>query len=314
MAISSDGTYLAYVYLTGLYLRTLTTGEIHSVDVPERFRTWGVRWFPDGTNLLQTAFNEGTDVPSLYSLSILGGTPRKLVDGATKAVVAPDGSAIAFLGADSSSERALHEIWLMGPNGVQVRRFLVADQGESYWQLDFSPDSQRLAFGSCDTGPDGSRLLQIQAIGLGDAESTILVSDDRLFQNWTGVLPFVWGNEGQLVYARREQATNQQMSNLWSVQTDIQRCTAVTEPVRIRKLSAFQRSLRQNPSRDGPLSRRFYLFATRPMSMSRTSVMTVPRFSPKLGSLPISARTCHLDGRQTGRRCLFETLRAIVRS
>ena len=141
MAISPDGTYLAYADLTGLYLRTLTTGEIHSVDVPEGFRTWGVRWFPGGTNLLLTAFNEGTDVPSLYSLSILGGTPRKLVDGATKAVVAPDGSAIAFLRADSSAERALREIWLMGPNGEQVRRFLVADQGESYWQLGFSPDS-----------------------------------------------------------------------------------------------------------------------------------------------------------------------------
>ena len=238
MAISADGTYLAYTANDELFLRTLASGEIHRVELPDGYRTWRVHWYPDGTRLLLTALSEGKDVPGLYSMSILGGTPTLLTDGATKAAVAPDGSAIAFLATDTSAERALREIWLMGPNGETPQPFLTAGQGESYWQLGFSPDSQRLAYGSWHRDPDGDTLL-IETRRLDGSGTTGLISDGRLFQNWTGVLPFVWNDDGQLIYGRRELNPNQLTSNLWGIQTDIQRGEAVSEPVRLTQLSDF---------------------------------------------------------------------------
>jgi Tol biopolymer transport system component len=95
--ISPDGKYLAFADRTGLFLRIIGTGETHALSMPGGFRTWPASWFPDGSHLLATVSGTSGEASSLWSISVLGGSPRKLMDSAEARSVSPDGSQIAFL-------------------------------------------------------------------------------------------------------------------------------------------------------------------------------------------------------------------------
>ena len=237
-AISPDGKYLAYCDATGVHLRLIETGETHPITLPNGFRALETNWYPDGTHLLVTAITESNDLPGLWALSILGGTPRKLADGVSNASVSPDGSRIAFLKSGGIHEVAHREIWLMGANGEEPRLFVAAGEGDAFQRMAWSPDSRLLAYSNWHTGPEGWEYA-IESRSLEGNETTVLVSDLRLFQAWTGVLPFVWGPDGRLIYGRREQPPNQQSSNLWAIKTDVQAGETVGEPIRITQVAGF---------------------------------------------------------------------------
>src|SRR5262249_15654579 len=86
--ISIDGKYLACADRTGMFLRVIGTGETHSIALPEGFRARPVSWFPDGSHLLVTAW-PGASPSSMWSISVLGGSPRKLLDNADARSVSP---------------------------------------------------------------------------------------------------------------------------------------------------------------------------------------------------------------------------------
>jgi hypothetical protein len=70
--ISREGKYLAYVDQTGLYVRSLDSGETHPVPLPAevRGRPFEIKWFPDGGRLLaMTIGSEGND---LWVITVLG--------------------------------------------------------------------------------------------------------------------------------------------------------------------------------------------------------------------------------------------------
>src|SRR5579864_3518942 len=77
--ISPDGRYLAFTDSSGFYLRQIDTGETHSVNVPSGFNPRPGRWFPDGTHLLATWVGGPREPESIWEVSVMGGTPRKLV-------------------------------------------------------------------------------------------------------------------------------------------------------------------------------------------------------------------------------------------
>jgi len=52
-----------------------------------------------------------------------------------------------------------------------------------------------------------------------------------------GILPFVWSRDGRLIFGRREEGRNRQTSNLWSIQTDVQRGQRQGNPVRVTRLA-----------------------------------------------------------------------------
>jgi hypothetical protein len=60
--------------------------------VPKDFTAHPNSWFPDGTHLLVTRFEGASRIPSLWKLSLLGGSPLKLIDNAAAGAVSPDGS------------------------------------------------------------------------------------------------------------------------------------------------------------------------------------------------------------------------------
>src|SRR5262249_2363174 len=131
-AISPDGKYLAYSDKKGMHLTLIETGETRSIPEPEELNGRNVKWvvtvwFPNSARFLANAhpateewneWNSGT--ASLWSVSVLGGSPSKLRDKARACAVSPDGSTISF--GTNASKLGDREIWWMGPNGEQPRK------------------------------------------------------------------------------------------------------------------------------------------------------------------------------------------------
>src|ERR1700758_3273396 len=113
--ISPDGKYLAFTDKTGLYLRQVDGGETHAIPLRKGFDTEAESWFPDSAHLVISHVEDPKKPSSLWEITIMGGTPRKLCDDGAFARVSPDGSKIAFL------RSARDEILLMQADGDQAR-------------------------------------------------------------------------------------------------------------------------------------------------------------------------------------------------
>ena len=207
-AISPDGTYLAYADPTGLYLQVIETGETSPVVLSEDLRFSELAWLPDGTRLIGAGWATLGSTVALYSISILGGAPRKLRDG-WRPGVSPDGKRIAF----RDAAWPVQAIWTMGVDGQDPRQFVVGEEGEMFFQVCWSPDGRRLAYGHMS--PDGTTA--ITSVDTDGLRRTTLVSDPDLFQHWRGILPCSWLPDGRLLFGKRDHPPNQFSSKLWAV-------------------------------------------------------------------------------------------------
>jgi DNA-binding winged helix-turn-helix (wHTH) protein len=121
--ISPDGKYLAYAGPSELYIRQLDTGEVRRLALPKEFNDpRPLSWFPDNTDLIFVEWSDWNEhARSIWKLSILGGSPQKLMDDAWDAAVSPDGSRISFLRG--------RDIWMMESNGANALRIVNAAEG-----------------------------------------------------------------------------------------------------------------------------------------------------------------------------------------
>ena len=63
--ISPEGKYLAYADPTGVYLRLIDSGELHTLTPPRDLSVTRLAWFPDGTKVLASAIPAAGQAPSL---------------------------------------------------------------------------------------------------------------------------------------------------------------------------------------------------------------------------------------------------------
>ena len=213
--ISPDGKYLAYTDASGFYLRQVDGGETHPVSLPKGFELLPESWFPDSAHLVASWFNYqkssprslGKGPPSLWKISVMGGTPRKLADEGSSARVSPDGSKIAFLAGMWDNE----QIWLIQADGNGARKIVDGGQ-ESFGAVAWAPDANRFAYvrtkGSDRPGK------QIEIYDMTSGLSEVILSEPRLGDK------LAWPNAGRLIYSLREAEPNQGDSNLWWVQLD----------------------------------------------------------------------------------------------
>lgn len=130
--ISPEGKYLAFTDRRGFYLKVIASGETHSVTLPDGFIARPVSWFPDGSHVLANKFpgsGEQSSVwlgskpagneeqPSMWSISVFGGSPRKLMENAEARSVSPDGSQIAFVRGGKNQE-----LWLASADGNNLEK------------------------------------------------------------------------------------------------------------------------------------------------------------------------------------------------
>lgn len=113
--VSPDGKYLAHSDPAGIHLKLLSTSEERLIPRPAGVPAsayWYVdSWFPDGAQLLADAYEPGGH-KSIWTVSVLGQSPRQIREGASGFGVSPDGTHIAF--SSSGTSEYIREIWVMG--------------------------------------------------------------------------------------------------------------------------------------------------------------------------------------------------------
>jgi DNA-binding winged helix-turn-helix (wHTH) protein/Tol biopolymer transport system component len=210
--ISPDGKTLAYADRTGLFLREIASGEAHAVSLPDKFRAVPTAWFPDGTHLVVTKLPMPGEMPSVWSVSVLGGTPRMLVDDAWVGILSADASQLAFSRGDKYSQ----SIWIEPTAGGEPRRILDNPE-EMIGAMAWSADGKHLAF-----------IRRIYSAGYVGEEPSIMVASladgklDQLLSNPSLEDALAWSSDGRLIYSQVEPPPNTRESNLWTLSPDPQ--------------------------------------------------------------------------------------------
>ncbi len=243
--ISPDGAYLAYSDATGAYVKQIATGETHPVVLPKGVGGHPVTWYPDGDHFLLQWFTAADEKPSLWSLSVLGGNARKIVDDGWGAAVSPDGSRIAFIRntvgvsglcrLDLDCRYALgREIWTMAPDGGNPRKIVDATAEDRFGPVAWAPEGQRIAYVRLrGTAATSQFLIEIRDLRTG--KSAVVDSDPRLnleaeMLNWQPAVS--WTHDGRVVFALHEEHPNVD-SNAWAIRVDPETAEPKGKPTRL---------------------------------------------------------------------------------
>src|SRR5258708_5556543 len=242
-AISPDGKYLAYTELQGIHIKLIETGETQTIPQLESFKgsraEWGIAcWFPDSTRFLANLNLPRGQHPSIWTVSVLGGTPRKLRDEAEAWSISRDGSLIAF--ATNYGRVGPREIWLMGPNGEQERKLFDTDENSSIGGAQFSTDGQRLVYFKSPEMP-GKPEDAIQSRDLKGGPPTTLVSSTRLREHsWflDRRLLSALVLDRRLIYVLTEEG-NEDTCNYWEMPIDPHTGKPTENPRRLTNWAGF---------------------------------------------------------------------------
>lgn len=236
--ISPDGKYLAYSDTRGMRLKLLDTGETRSIPEPPELKhqsvRWGITaWFPDSTRFLANAYpateewNEwSSDTASIWSISVLAEAPTKLRDHAMGCAVSSDGKTISF--ATNKEKRGEREVWLMGPNGDQARKYLEMKEGTGTDCWGWSPDGKYNGWVLNDES--GTRLLSQRIAG--GPVVTLFGPDDL-----KGVNDIVWLHDGRVIYDLAE--PDRGGSNYWIGRIDPDTGKRLEQPRRLTNWPGF---------------------------------------------------------------------------
>lgn len=133
VAISPDGTLVAYADEDGVVLRGTMDAALHLLPSPKLRAVDQLSWFPDQLHLLLSGVNNGTGVPEVWKVSVLREAPVLFRSGARLAVASHTGESVALTTADGS------QLWVMGPNGEGSRQVASARPGARFsvllWNL-----------------------------------------------------------------------------------------------------------------------------------------------------------------------------------
>lgn len=224
-AISPDGEYLAYADKTGAYLRQVRSGETHPIAAADGLQIYPVGWFPDNSHLIALRSTGPNQAPDIWSISILGGAARKLVDNGHEPAVSADGTQIAFLRGSNGAE----ELWLVQSDGSNPRR-LLATNGMFLGSPTWAPDAGHLALLSGSYHAGSFNLdTRIEIVDPKTGHHEKLLALPRLNGG------MAWTRAGRLLFSVREAPPNDDDSNLWFVKVDQKSATLMGAPTRITR-------------------------------------------------------------------------------
>ncbi|HEY6936618.1 MAG TPA: protein kinase, partial [Terriglobales bacterium] len=221
-AISPDGKYLVLADPSGVYVRTIATGEIHPLSVPTKGEVMFLAWFPDSTNVL-TSWTTSNGVSSgLWVVSLLGGA-RQISDQGTVGSVSPDGTRIAFVRGEGPFG-AGRELWLMSASGADQRKLVSGSPNDLLATPVWSPDGKWIAYTRFILAENSSKL---EVLELEHGHNPVLLTDTALDNG------LLWLSDGRIVVARDEPASSPAGSNVWSVLVDLRTMRTKGAPTRV---------------------------------------------------------------------------------
>ena len=239
-AISPDGKYLAFNDVKGIHIKLIETGETRAVPEPEALQGQNVRWeigawFPDSTRFLAQIHPAGEEwnqwssqSTSIWVTSVLGGAPRKLRDNSVIYSVSPDGSLISF--GTNKGKFGEREIWVMGPNGDQARKFEEAKEGSGICCLGWSQDEERYAY--ILTDDSGGTMLSRDVKG---GPPTTLFGPPEMEK----MDDINWLRDGRVVYSLHESDAMDGTCNYWTMRFDLRTGKRLEQPRRLTNWAGF---------------------------------------------------------------------------
>jgi Tol biopolymer transport system component len=228
--ISPDGKYLAYSDSAGIRIKLLATGEIQTIAAPETLAQGGdswtaASWFPDSTRLVANFIRAGS--ASIWVVSVVGNKPHMLRQTGMAWSVSRDGSTIAFAMPAPVTTPAT-EIWLMGSNGEQPRKFLVADENEGFGRIVWEPDGDRIAYLVFHYSPPNVIETSIETRTLEGNKHNVVATDRR-----GKIQDFAYLTHGNIIYSRYTGTVGDAASDLWEIATDKGTGQNVGTPLRL---------------------------------------------------------------------------------
>jgi serine/threonine protein kinase len=238
-AISPDGKYLAYADRSGIRLKLIETGDSQAIPQPEALKDgpvdWQiVQWFPNGTRFLaniapppeRSSLGQHS---SVWTVSMLGGVPRKLRDNAyaSPSSISPDGSLIAF--GTNQGKYGDREIWVMGPTGEQARKIYESDENSSIQGPQWTSDGRRLGYLKIDKSETSIETRDLQG---GPSVRVLSNIGDSL-------MDYFWLPDGRMFYVLIERGPNEYTCNFWQVRIDKDTGKVVEEPRRLTNWTGF---------------------------------------------------------------------------
>jgi len=250
-ALSPDGRYLAFGDSSGLHLKLIETGEIQTVPQPEALAggvVWQpAAWFPDGTRFVANAEQSGTHF-SVWVVSVLGGASHQIRDNARAWSLSPDGTQIAFTSGgfvSTAYSAAAREIWLMGANGEQPRKWFVGEEGDEFARVNWSPTGQRIAYGRFRWSESQYQVFEvfIESRDLQGGNPKTIISGLDLRD-------FLWMPDGRLILSRTDPPPNETDANLWELRVNARTGIPTGNPKRLTDWAGF-RAVDLSSSADG---------------------------------------------------------------
>jgi Tol biopolymer transport system component len=234
-AISPDGKYLAYPDRKAIQVKHLETGEIQTIrSRPGAVGTqlpgedWVLRWFPDSRRFVATPWIAGRCSGGIWALSLAGGRPRKLRDAGCPWAVSPNGKLIAFT--TNPGPIGDREIWLMGPDGERARKLYGSGDDTSFESVEWSPDSQRLAYLVKHGAPDS---LETRV------ESRDLVGGPPASIYSPAPWDFYWLADGRMILSLVGPERNALRCNFWELPIDTRTGKPYGSPKRLTNWAGF---------------------------------------------------------------------------
>jgi DNA-binding winged helix-turn-helix (wHTH) protein/Tol biopolymer transport system component len=200
--ISPDGKYLAYADSTGVYFREIDNGETHPLPTPKGKDWVPTSWYPDSTHLILSSWSANFTGPewfapdahpSIWTVSILGGNPQKMVEDATEGIISPDGSQIAYLrGGAPAYPRQIWLAQIAGDNPMQVPASTTPVIVSS---IAWSPHGKRVAYVRAYTESPTLNLWALETLDVRTHRAMIL----KVSSQFSGAL--CWAPDGRVLYA-----------------------------------------------------------------------------------------------------------------